>query len=116
MTLEKLPNFKMPNKLFCFLFIIANILIPISLLIFATGFFPHKPFLHGKARFDDLDEGYMLAAPFDKVIFMVVDALRRSGECLDIRLCNTADGPSDFVYSSNSGFRFTQKYTSLLPV
>lgn len=56
----------------------ANLLIPIAILVFATGFFPYKPFIPGKATFGNLDHGRPReAAPFDKVIFMVVDALRR---------------------------------------
>ena len=58
---------------------IANLLIPVAVLIFATGFFPYKPFLPGLAKFQDLKYGDPPEAPFDKVIFMVVDALRRSG-------------------------------------
>ena len=54
--------------------VIANILIPVAIFVFAVGFFPYKPFLPGKARFKD---GDVRGAPFDKVIFMVVDALRR---------------------------------------
>lgn len=53
--------------------LIANALIPLAIAIFASGFFPHKPILPGFAEFD-------AAAPpaiFDKVVFMVVDALRR---------------------------------------
>ena len=61
------------------LLILSNILIPCSLIIFATGFFPYKPFLAGHASFEDGSEDAQNAAsaPFDKVIFMVVDALRR---------------------------------------
>lgn len=55
----------------------ANVLIPIAILIFASGFFPYKPFLSGLAQYESLDYGAPPAAPFDKVIFMVVDALRR---------------------------------------
>jgi ethanolaminephosphotransferase len=55
----------------------ANILIPIAILIFASGFFPYKPFLPGLAQYETLAYGPPPAAPFDKVIFMVVDALRR---------------------------------------
>ena len=56
----------------------ANLLIPIAILVFATGFFPYKPFIPGKALFENLDSGPQREdAPFDKVIFMVVDALRR---------------------------------------
>ena len=57
------------------LFVIANLLIPFAILLFATGFFPYKPFLPGKASFKTSD---VQDAPFDKIIFMVVDALRRS--------------------------------------
>ena len=57
---------------------IANLLIPVAVLIFATGFFPYKPFLPGLAKFQELKYGDPPEAPFDKVIFMVVDALRRS--------------------------------------
>ena len=60
---------------------IANLLIPIAILIFATGFFPYKPFIAGRASYGDGKDGknnnkYGMA-PFDKVVFMVVDALRR---------------------------------------
>ncbi|KAH6684162.1 GPI ethanolamine phosphate transferas-like protein 2 [Halenospora varia] len=69
----------------------ANILIPVAILIFASGFFPYKPFLSGLAQYESLEYGPPPEAPFDKVVFMVVDALR-----------------SDFVYSEFSGFQFTQ--------
>ncbi|GAB7347730.1 hypothetical protein MBLNU459_g5282t1 [Dothideomycetes sp. NU459] len=81
--------------------VLANILIPIAVLVFATGFFPYKPFLAGLATFDEveteelgwtlLDKDARPKAIFDKVVFMVVDALR-----------------SDFVYGQDSGFVFTQ--------
>ncbi|KAL2037023.1 hypothetical protein N7G274_010308 [Stereocaulon virgatum] len=74
------------------LLISANLLIPIAILVFATGFFPYKPFIPGRASFaNGKDVRRHVSAPFDKVVFMVVDALR-----------------SDFVYSRNSGFNFTQ--------
>ncbi|KAI2642568.1 alkaline-phosphatase-like protein [Xylaria nigripes] len=69
----------------------ANLLLPVAILIFAIGFFPYKPFLPGLARYEDLDNESPLVAPFDRLIFMVVDALR-----------------SDFVYLEGSGFEFTQ--------
>lgn len=53
---------------------LANLLIPIAILTFASGFFPYKPFLSGLANYDGTTPP---EAPFDKVIFMVVDALRR---------------------------------------
>lgn len=56
----------------------SNCLIPIALLVFATGFFPYKPFIPGSAVYEDVHTSLELAPPpFDKVIFMVVDALRR---------------------------------------
>jgi ethanolaminephosphotransferase len=78
---------------------LSNILLPIAVLVFATGFFPYKPFLPGLAGFEDVEDELgvtVLQQPeaiFDRVIFMVVDALR-----------------SDFVYGYESGFEFTQRY------
>ena len=69
----------MKNRACSILLVIANLLIPVAVLIFATGFFPYKPFLPGLAKFQELKYGDPPEAPFDKVIFMVVDALRRSG-------------------------------------
>lgn len=82
---------------------LSNILLPIAVLVFATGFFPYKPFLPGLATFDDVrppGTAHAALAPlasqpeavFDRVVFMVVDALR-----------------SDFVYGHSSGFSFTQR-------
>ncbi|WYZ40365.1 hypothetical protein EsH8_IV_000706 [Colletotrichum jinshuiense] len=71
---------------------VANVLIPLAILIFATGFFPYKPVLPGLAEYETLEYGSPPAAPFDRLIFMVVDALR-----------------SDFVYLDGSGFTYTQE-------
>ncbi|GAT30782.1 sulfatase [Aspergillus luchuensis] len=65
--------------------IIANVLTPLAVLVFSSGFFPYKPLIPGLARFED--GGNYTATPkaFDKVIFMVIDALRsliRSGAAL----------------------------------
>ncbi len=72
---------KMTSRVSLLFLFVANVLIPIAILTFATGFFPYKPFLSGLAEVEDLSEyGYTSSlpdAPFDKVIFMVVDALRR---------------------------------------
>jgi len=81
--------------------ILANVLLPVALLVFAAGFFPFKPLLPGLATFEDVQEretwgGEQPEAVFDRVIFMVVDALR-----------------SDFVYGYDSGFEFTQRYVLL---
>jgi ethanolaminephosphotransferase len=58
--------------------LLANILIPVGILTFSTGFFPYKPLLPGLATFDEADQDAP-SAVFDKVVFMVVDALRRYG-------------------------------------
>ncbi|KAH9883890.1 GPI ethanolamine phosphate transferase [Xylariomycetidae sp. FL2044] len=73
------------------LFLLANLLIPVAILIFASGFFPYKPFLPGLAEYQE--DGYPSPPepPFQRLIFMVVDALR-----------------SDFVYLAGSGFEYTQ--------
>ncbi|KAI0201485.1 alkaline-phosphatase-like protein [Astrocystis sublimbata] len=73
------------------LLVAANLLLPVAILIFAIGFFPYKPFLPGLARHEDLTYGSPPDAPFNKLIFMVVDALR-----------------SDFVYLDGSGFEYTR--------
>ncbi|SPN98339.1 related to LAS21 transferase, adding a side chain to the GPI core structure [Cephalotrichum gorgonifer] len=84
----------MARSLLVSLIVAANLLIPVAILIFAGGFFPYKPFIPGLAEYEPLDPefGEVPEAPFDRLIFMVVDALR-----------------SDFVYSENSGFQFTQE-------
>jgi len=71
--------------------ILANLLILCAIAIFATGFFPHKAFLPGLATWHPEYRPMDSKSPFDKVIFMVVDALR-----------------SDFVYGNASNFLFTQ--------
>ncbi|PNS15562.1 hypothetical protein CAC42_821 [Sphaceloma murrayae] len=89
------------------LLVLSNILIPLACLVFATGFFPYKPLLPELATFEAQEAAEEIGllserrngAPlvqrpgrlFDKVIFMVVDALR-----------------SDFVYGEHSGFQFVQ--------
>ncbi|KAI1409555.1 alkaline phosphatase-like protein [Hypoxylon sp. FL1857] len=73
------------------LLVAANFLIPVAIVLFAIGFFPYKPFLPGLAEYQTLEYGPPPKAPFDRLIFMVVDALR-----------------SDFVYTDGSGFEFTQ--------
>ncbi|EXJ92928.1 hypothetical protein A1O3_01484 [Capronia epimyces CBS 606.96] len=70
---------------------LAHLLLVLSLVIFAKGFFPHKAFLPGLATWPQGLDIVPRSAPFDRVIFMVVDALR-----------------SDFVYGNASSFAFTQ--------
>ena len=82
---------------------LANLLIPVAILVFATGFFPYKPFMPGLAEYEEVEWAGRHAdesreppkAPFDKLVFMVVDALR-----------------SDFVYSKESGMNFVQRSVS----
>jgi ethanolamine phosphate transferase 2 subunit G len=69
----------------------ANVLLVAGVLVFASGFFPYKAFLPGLATWQASSLRPSTPAPFDRVIFMVVDALR-----------------SDFVYGVNSNFGFTQ--------
>ena len=84
--------------------LLANLLLPAAILVFASGFFPYKPVLPGLATFGEQQtDGDRLGgvaelegiaqppAPFDRVVFMVVDALR-----------------SDFVFGAGSGMAFTQ--------
>ncbi|KAI1085889.1 alkaline phosphatase-like protein [Whalleya microplaca] len=77
------------------LLVAANLLIPVAILVFAVGFFPYKPFLPGLAEYHSFGYGSLPEAPFDRLIFMVIDALR-----------------SDFVYLEGSGFEFTQSLIS----
>ncbi|KAK9241079.1 alkaline-phosphatase-like protein [Lipomyces kononenkoae] len=74
--------------------LIIALLLPLEilgLLFFARGFFPYKPLFHGYAPI----ESDAPPAVSDKVIFMVVDALR-----------------SDFVFSNESSMTFTQSLIS----
>ncbi|KAK8849181.1 alkaline phosphatase-like protein [Apiospora arundinis] len=74
------------------LLVAANLLIPVAIYIFAKGFFPYKPLLPGLAQYHEApQDGRQPAPPFDRLVFMVVDALR-----------------SDFVYTDGTGFQFTQ--------
>jgi ethanolaminephosphotransferase len=102
--------------------VLANILVPLGILVFSSGFFPYKPLLPGLATFDEIDQN-ATPAIFDKVIFMVVDALRRyvikqkpgSLSRTGAHLAASTQHPtktvsSDFVYSNESGFSFTQRF------
>lgn len=82
----------MGRRLDTTLLTLSNVLIPVAVLVFAVGFFPYKAFVPGLAEFQKLEYGEPPAAPFDRLVFMVVDALR-----------------SDFVYGEGSGFSFTQR-------
>jgi ethanolamine phosphate transferase 2 subunit G len=70
---------------------LSNVLLIAALLVFARGFFPHKASIPGLATWPAGSAAATRLAPFNRVIFMVVDALR-----------------SDFVYGNASSFHFTQ--------
>lgn len=60
------------------LLVAANILVPAAIFLFATGFFPYKPLLQGLAEYSPLvGNAAPPEPPFDRLVFMVVDALRR---------------------------------------
>lgn len=90
------------------LLMIANLLVPVAIFFFAVGFFPYKPFIPGLADYEELEFGPPPEAPFDKIVFMVVDALRRF-----VYVCRISSKflimYSDFVFSEGSGFQYTQR-------
>lgn len=94
---------------------LANLLIPVAILVFSSGFFPYKPLLPGLATFEEANGSNRPPAIFDKVIFMVVDALRRY-DCFLIGLSipTAKSNDSDFAFSSNSGFAFAQRSATIL--
>ena len=57
--------------------LLANVLIPIAVIFFSAGFFPYKPVLPGLASHEGRSKDEIPPRVFDKVIFMVIDALRR---------------------------------------
>lgn len=69
---------KMPRFLSAVFLFVINAFMVISLIIFASGFFPYKSFQSGRASFSETDNFNATSSPFDKTIFMLVDALRRS--------------------------------------
>ena len=52
----------------------TNLSLIVGIFTFAVGFFPYKPFLPGLSVFSEDSE--LVAVPFNKVVFMVIDALR----------------------------------------
>jgi ethanolaminephosphotransferase len=67
-------NTTLPSALWL---VAANVLIPVAVLLFATGFFPYKPVLPGLAQYGEAPGYAPPDGPFDRLVFMVVDALRR---------------------------------------
>lgn len=76
---------------------LANMLLLPAILFFAKGFFPYKPSIPGLAQYeplgweDKIGGSRQPEGQFDRLVFMVVDALR-----------------SDFVFSQDSGMKFFQ--------
>ena len=86
---------------FNLLLLLSNLLIPIAILTFATGFFPYKPFLPGIAEFNESShEVPQDTPPFDRLIFMVVDALRRSASPRSISMHTRTDDDSPATLST----------------
>ncbi|TGJ81848.1 hypothetical protein E0Z10_g6909 [Xylaria hypoxylon] len=73
------------------LLLLANTLIPLGTLMFMAGLFRSKPLLEATDFPSPSLEIRVHNAPFDKVVFMMVDALR-----------------TDFVFAKDGGFPFTQ--------
>jgi len=80
----------MKTRSTCLLIIICSILQILGIAIFAKGFFPYKKVLPGFAQ-ENGEDGYRelglmpLASPeriFDRLVFVVIDALRRYGNLL----------------------------------
>ena len=61
------------------LLLAANLLIPLSVLIFFTGFFRGSPrtSTRHESEMSEIQSARSDSAPFDKVAFMMIDALRR---------------------------------------
>ncbi|RIA98610.1 alkaline-phosphatase-like protein [Glomus cerebriforme] len=77
-----------------------SILQLLGIFFFAKGFFPYKANLSGLSTVNDLPplpngEKTLLKPKFDRLIFMLIDALR-----------------SDFVFGKNSGMKFVQSLIS----
>jgi ethanolaminephosphotransferase len=62
------------------LLLAANLLVPLTAVLFIVGFFRGKPGASTPAGIDvdGKERVVSKSAPFNKVIFMMVDALRRS--------------------------------------
>ena len=73
-----------PDTQAIWLLLLANLLLPAAVFTFAVGFFPHKPFIAGINTSVATPAHGERASPFEKVIFMVVDALRRC-VCCNVR-------------------------------
>lgn len=101
----------MSTRLGLVLLAFANLLIAAAILTFAIGFFPYKPFLPGTAQYHNGEDEQILESPFDKIVFMVVDALRRYQTTYGVQSHHELNLCSDFVYSNKSGFQYTQRCT-----
>ena len=57
--------------------VLSNLILPLAVLIFARAFYPFKVTLPGMATNSASESLDAEPAPFDKLIFVVIDALRR---------------------------------------
>jgi predicted AlkP superfamily pyrophosphatase or phosphodiesterase len=78
-------------------FALGNILLLAALFAFTPGFLSSELFPHEVATVlgDEIYTRQSSDPPFDRVVFLLIDALR-----------------PDFVYSPRSGFNFTQRHGS----
>lgn len=65
------------------LLVAANLLLSIGVVVFMTGYFRSLPRIAAPVvtETSEIKNGSTKPAPFDKVVFMMIDALRRYG-CL----------------------------------
>lgn len=61
------------------LLLAANIMIPLGVVIFFAGFFrgSSRSFTRNELELSEIQSATLDSAPFDKVVFMMIDALRR---------------------------------------
>ena len=104
------------------LLLFANIGIVLAVGVFMAGYFCppptlafdhtlEKPVLEEPTLDDHVSQA---STPFDKVVFMVIDALRRYDNLAKGSICIRGRSPltcilSDFVYEEDSGFNFTKR-------
>jgi ethanolaminephosphotransferase len=77
-------------------FTLGNVLLLVSLFFFTSGFLSSELFPKGNSAYADThkyDRELRADPVFDRVVFLLVDALR-----------------PDFVYGRQSGFEFTQRH------
>jgi ethanolamine phosphate transferase 2 subunit G len=91
--------------------VVCSLLQLAGMAFFARGFFPYKKVLPGLAAKTTSEDYVQLGlaplnpppALFDRLVFVVIDALRRYG-CLKFKLMG-----SDFMFSTDSSMSFVHK-------